>query len=103
MTLTLSFQGQIFKKLYFTDGKVGWLGTKATRVRYDVGPTMQSWTYNMGLSVGYSTYQIHWPSNGLVQNCYSFQPVGPLSQFSIYGLRVLSFFERVVSDEIELK
>ena len=44
----------------------------------DAGPTMQPWTCNMGLSVCYSTYRIHWPRNGLMQNCYSFQIVSPL-------------------------
>ena len=29
-------------------------------------------------NMGYSTYQIHWPSNGLMQNYYTFQSVGPL-------------------------
>ena len=31
-------------------------------------PSMHSWTYNMGLPVGYCTYQMHWPCNGLMQN-----------------------------------
>ena len=29
-------------------------------------------------SWGHSAWQIHWPSNGAMWNCYSFQPVGPL-------------------------
>ena len=43
-----------------------------------LGLTMQPWVCHMTLRVGYSTYQVHWPSNGLMQNCYRFQPVGPL-------------------------
>ena len=64
------------------NGRVNWLGTKG--VRYDIGPTLQPQTCNKGLPAGCSTYQIPWPSNGLMQNCYSFLPMGPLmgSQFS---------------------
>ena len=46
--------------------RVNWLGMKGMWVHYDVGPFMQPWTHNMGLPVGYGTYQIQWPSNGLM-------------------------------------
>ena len=70
--LTLDFHGQIVKYLSQE------LGTKGMWVQYNVGPIIQAWVSNMGLPVGYSKYQLHWPSNGLIQSCYSFQHICPL-------------------------
>ena len=58
-----------------------WLGMEGMQVGYDVGPTMHLWfaiwtCLQYGLA--YNTYQIHWPSNGLMQKYCSFQPVGQL-------------------------
>ena len=56
--------------VYFRNGKVDWLGMKEMQVGYNVGCTM-------GLLMGHNAWQIHWPSNGSMWNCFSFQPVGP--------------------------
>ena len=76
-SLTLDFDGHSFKKLY---PRVGW---RIGMERKGYG-SIACWTnfatsdLQYGLPVGDGTYQIHWPSRGLMQNCYSFQPVGSL-------------------------
>ena len=72
-------------------------GYEMMMMKFDtmLDPLMQPWTCNMGLPVGYSTCQIHWPSNGLMQNYYSFQPAA-LSILCYLAWGVLSFFEGLV-------
>ena len=55
---------------YFRNGMVDWHGMREMWVWYNVGHTM-------GFLLGHSAWQKHWPSNGSMWNCYSFQPVSP--------------------------
>ena len=71
-----------FSRLNFSH--IPWIltssGTKGMWVRCDVIPTMQPWTCDIFLPVGYSTHRIHWPSDcGLMQNWQCFQPAGLLT------------------------
>ena len=70
MTLTLDFQGQIFYSHILGMGRLIDWEMKEMWVGYNVGCTM-------GLLLGHSAWQIDRPSNGLVWNSYSFQPIGP--------------------------
>ena len=64
---------------YFRNGEVDWLGMKEMWVGYNVGCTV-------GLLLGHSAQQIHWPSNGSVWNSDSFQPVVPWMGYSFTDL-----------------
>ena len=64
---------------YEWEGRLTW-NERCELDTYNVGCTM-------GLLLGHSAWQIHWPSNGSMWNSYSFQPVGPSMGSSFSDLR----------------